>query len=171
MIQTKRLLIRPAQARDAVPLFEVYGDAQTMRYWDTLPDTEIEQTERRILGMMRQDRPSYFVLEHEDCAIGAAGIHSGDELGFILHRSHWRTGLMHECLGALIPWCFKTLALPQITADTDPRNVASIALLTSLGFSETGRALRTIQVGEEWCDSVYFSLPRPALQRGDYVAG
>ena len=106
MIETKRLLIRPAQAHDTSPMFEVYGDPETMRYWDTLPDAEREQTERRIIGMMQQKRPSYFIIEHNARAIGAAGIHSGDEIGFILHRAYWRTGIMRECLGALIPWCF-----------------------------------------------------------------
>ncbi len=144
-------------------MFEVYGDRQTMRYWDTLPDTELDQTERRIFGMMQQKRPSYFIIEHKARAIGSAGIHAGDEIGFILHRAYWRQGLMRETLTDLIPWCSDALALPQITADTDPRNEASIALLTSLGFVETGRAERTILVGEEWCDSVFFCLSREAL--------
>ena len=34
------------------------------------------------------------------------------------------------------------------------------ALLARLGFRETGRAERTFQLGEEWCDSLYLSLRR-----------
>jgi RimJ/RimL family protein N-acetyltransferase len=42
----------------------------------------------------------------------------------------------------------------------DPRNAASIALLTRLGFRETGRAERTLLWRDEWCDSTYFALSR-----------
>ncbi|MEM7471125.1 MAG: GNAT family N-acetyltransferase [Pseudomonadota bacterium] len=171
MITTERLLIRPAQDRDAADLFEVYGDAKTMRYWDTLPDAQLAQTEQRVRSFMQAEHPGYFVITLEGRAIGTAGIHSNDEIGFILNRAHWRKGLMRECLQALIPWCFETLNLPQITADTDPRNTASITLLKTLGFEETGRASRTLKVGDTWCDSVYFRIARSSLQRGDYVAG
>jgi hypothetical protein len=34
--------------------------------------------------------------------------------------------------------------------------------LAKLGFVETHRAPRTWLVGEEWCDSVYLALQRPA---------
>jgi ribosomal protein S18 acetylase RimI-like enzyme len=52
-------------------------------------------------------------------------------------------------------------AMDAITADVDPRNVASLRLLARLGFEETGRAARTCQVGDEWQDSVYLALRRP----------
>lgn len=161
MLKTKRLVLRPARASDAAPLFEVYGDPETMRYWDTLADDDISQTEHRVRGFMMMEHPTYLVIEYDGRAVGTAGIHSGDELGFILHRSFWRSGLMREALKALIPWTFKALNLDQITADADPRNAASIGLLNSLGFIETGHAVNTIEVGDTWCDSLYFRLPRP----------
>jgi RimJ/RimL family protein N-acetyltransferase len=59
--------------------------------------------------------------------------------------------------------------LEVITADTDPRNVASLAFWAGLGFEVTGREERTLQVGPygvedaeggEWVDSVYLALRR-----------
>ncbi|MFO1088248.1 MAG: GNAT family protein [Hyphomicrobiales bacterium] len=35
-----------------------------------------------------------------------------------------------------------------------PRNTASLRVLAKAGFVETGRAARTIKIGDEWCDSV-----------------
>ncbi len=52
-------------------------------------------------------------------------------------------------------------AVPALLAEADPRNVSSIKLLVSLGFAETHRAEKTMQWGEEWCDSIYFRLPAP----------
>lgn len=49
---------------------------------------------------------------------------------------------------------------PSITADTDPRNAASIGLLHSLGFVENGYAKNTVQLGDECCDSQYWKLER-----------
>ena len=47
---------------------------------------------------------------------------------------------------------------PTIEADVDPRNVASLRLLTGLGFEEISRASRTGNIGGAWCDSVYLRL-------------
>jgi RimJ/RimL family protein N-acetyltransferase len=74
----------------------------------------------------------------------------------------------HEALTALIPILFDRNAIDAITADVDPRNLASLRLLTSLGFEETDRAARTIRVGDDWQDSVYLALQRPAPRRDGF---
>ncbi len=163
MLETNRLVIRPARLRDAKALFDVYGDAETMRYWSSLPDQTLAETKARVDSM--RHATSYFVFELEDRAIGAGGVHQDNEIGYILNRTHWGKGLMREALVALIPWLFDQLALAEITADVDPNNAASIRLLTSLGFVETGRKADTIKIGDTWFDSVYF-----ALSRRDFVA-
>jgi len=38
-------------------------------------------------------------------------------------------------------------------------------LLTRLGFRITGYARDTFKIGDEWSDSIYFALPRPAKTR------
>ena len=45
-------------------------------------------------------------------------------------------------------------------AAVDPRNHRCLALLTQLGFKETGRAERTFCIGGEWSDSVYLVLEK-----------
>jgi len=52
---------------------------------------------------------------------------------------------------------------PSITADTDPRNTASIGLLRKAGFVESGYLKRSMQIGGEdgkWVDSLYLRLDR-----------
>lgn len=52
---------------------------------------------------------------------------------------------------------------PSITADTDPRNSASINLLKKAGFVESGYLERSMQIGGEggeWVDSLYLKLER-----------
>ena len=101
---------------------------------------------------------SYLVIERDGRAIGCCGVHERDEIGFILHPGHWRQGVMREALGAYIPFAFEVLGHPRLTAETDPRNTGSIALLTGMGFEETHRETRTIFIYDEWCDSVFFAL-------------
>jgi RimJ/RimL family protein N-acetyltransferase len=52
----------------------------------------------------------------------------------------------------------RSRGLTRIAADVDPRNAASIGLLTRLGFVRKGEAKATVKVGDEWMDSLYFEL-------------
>lgn len=157
-LDTARLLLRPVRESDAVDLHTVYGNSDVMRYWSSLPDPDLDTTLIRTREMAAVTSPTYLVIERDGAAIGAAGVHTACELGFILGKDHWRQGYMTEALNALIPWLFETCEFPCLTADVDPRNTASIATLKAVGFVETGRAARTFCVDGEWSDSIYFEL-------------
>jgi len=60
------------------------------------------------------------------------------ELGYVLGRAQWGTGLMHEALAALIDAAFGAMALRRLEAEVDPRNAASGRLLRRLGFRREG---------------------------------
>ena len=164
MITTERLVLRRARMDDLEDLHRVFSHPVAMRYWDSLPYEEIGQTARLLKAMVAAppSESDDFVVEHEGRAIGKAGCWRLREIGFILHPDHWGKGLAYEALSAAIPHNFETLPIDRLEADVDPRNSASLGLLSRLGFREVGRATRTILVGEEWCDSVYLELPRPA---------
>ncbi|KAK4620624.1 hypothetical protein CLAFUW4_11560 [Fulvia fulva] len=111
------------------------------------------------------------------------------EIGFVLDRSYWGKDLATEALTTLLAYLFSlkkgyvvdtalnTTGLdphvnlsdeelrspwmyPAITADTEPRNAASIGLLKKLGFVETGRVERSFRLGDEWQDTLYLRLTR-----------
>lgn len=164
MIQTERLLLRRAQMSDVGDLHRVFSDARAMRYWDSLPYSQVAQTEAFVRAMVdaSPETSDEFVIELEGRVIGKAGAWRMEEVGFIFHPDHWGRGIAFEALSALIPHAFAALPIDRLVADVDPRNAASLGVLSKLGFAETGRAERTMQVGDEWCDSVYLELPRPA---------
>jgi ribosomal-protein-alanine N-acetyltransferase len=64
---------------------------------------------------------------------------------------------------AVIPHVFATSDVPELRADVDPRNAASLRLPGKFGFHECGRAERTFFLYGEWADSVYLALPRPPI--------
>ncbi|MCK0150972.1 GNAT family N-acetyltransferase [Marivita sp. S6314] len=148
---------------DVDDLFAVYGDPEVMRHWSTPPHADRRETEAMVKRHISASQSvlTYFVLERDGHAIGCGGVHEGDEIGFILGAAHWRQGIMTEALGAMIPYFFDDLHYPQLTADADPRNAASVATLRKAGFVQTGEAKNTYFVNGEWSDSVYFKLTAP----------
>lgn len=162
-IVTERLILRRAREDDLEAMHAVLSHPAGMRYWSTPPHTDIEQT-REWLGNMLATRPPEgedFVVEHRGRVIGKAGCYRLPEIGYILHPDAWGQGFATEALTAVIAHVFATHPVEALRADVDPRNPASIRLLERLGFVPDGSAKRTWLVGEEWCDSVYFRLPRP----------
>ena len=160
-LTTARLTLDPIVATDAPGLPPIFADPEVMRYFDN-PHTSLAETERwvRRSAEAPPETTREFTIRRGGQIIGKAGIWNAPEIGFLLHRDHWRQGLMAEALGTLIPYLFAVMDLPAITADVDPRNTPSLAWLNKLGFVETGRAERTIKIGGEWCDSVYLRLRR-----------
>ncbi len=160
ILKTKRLVLRPFRLEDAPELFEVFGNKEAMKYWSTLPHASLAETEELVRRTMQADpaRHAEFVVEFEGRVIGKAGIWEMPEVGYILHPAYWRRGFGQEVLEALIRFGFEERGLTRITADVDPDNAASIAMLTKLGFHETERKARTIEIGGVWYDSVYFAL-------------
>lgn len=163
VLQTRRLVLRPATPDDLEPLHAILSDADAMAFWSTEPHSRLDQT-RRWLDAMIAIPPGEgedFVVVHDDQVIGKAGLYRFPEIGFIFHPRCWGQGFAREALEAVIVRAFAVHALPFVHADVDPRNSASLGLLDKLGFRETGRAANTYRVGGRWCDSIYLRLDRP----------
>ncbi|MDF1727282.1 MAG: GNAT family N-acetyltransferase [Sulfitobacter sp.] len=163
-IGTERLLLRPPRLADEADLFAVFSDPRAMRYWSKPPFTDPGQVRSYIETVLRADpaQTAEFVVEHEGRVIGKAGFWRLPEVGFILHPDCWGRGLATEALRALIAHGFGARGLERIVADVDPGNGASLAVLTKLGFVETGREKATLEIAGVWYDSVYLALMRAA---------
>ena len=164
MLRTARLLLRPPRPDDLDALWRIMSDAEAMRYWDTRPHSDRDQTRAFLDRMLAlpPDAGAELMIERDGLPIGRVALWRIAELGYILDPAQWRQGLMREALDAALPWFFDRFPQArEILAEVDPRNTASLRLLASVGFVETGRAERTVCVAGTWCDSVYLALPRP----------
>jgi ribosomal-protein-alanine N-acetyltransferase len=161
-MSTPRLLLRSAMWSDVPDLHECFTDPELMRFWSSAPHTSLEETEKWVQGMILSKHNGYsdFIIVDvaADVAIGKIGIWSGNEIGFMIASAYWRKGLISEALGAVLPYYFEELGLERITADVDPRNEASLAILRKFGFAETGRREKTFEIGGVWVDSVDLAL-------------
>ena len=162
-LKTARLLMRRAAMADLDAIHDIMSDEETMRYWSTLPHKSREQTSAWLQSMVRsgQGGSDEFVLEHDGRVIGKLGAWRLPEIGFFLRRELWGRGLISEALDRFVRYA-TAKGVPCLTADVDPLNTASLAVLNRAGFIETGRASATFTVGGRVCDSVYLRLDLPA---------
>jgi RimJ/RimL family protein N-acetyltransferase len=132
---------------------------KAMRFWSTPPHTSLHQTEEFVGKMIQcfEEGNEEFIIEAGDHVIGKLGAWRLPEIGFLVAPEHWGKGYASEALSTFIEHR-RAKGSVELTADTDPRNEASIRLLEKHGFHEVGRAERTWRVGDEWVDSVYFRL-------------
>jgi RimJ/RimL family protein N-acetyltransferase len=161
IIETPRLILRRLANYDAPVMHEMLSDAETMRYWSTVPHTEVTETqswvEESVAATSRGDAHDFAVL-HDGRLIGRVAFWMGNEIGFLFHRDVWGRGMAREAADALLRYGFETLKFTSVRADVDPQNLRSLTLLERLGFKRTGYAERTFRIGENWVDSVYLEL-------------
>lgn len=99
-------------------------------------------------------------LKPNEVPIGKIGVWQGDEIGFVLGRSEWHKGLAKEALNVILPYLFDARGFASISADTEPRNKASIGLLKRFGFEEERYEENTFRIGDEWVHSLYLRLTK-----------
>lgn len=80
-------------------------------------------------------------IKHRGRVIGKAGAWCLPAVGFLLHPDHGGKGLAQQAMAAVSAHLSAAHAVPDLTAETDPRNAASLGLL---GFVETGPGARVM---------------------------
>ena len=182
--------MRPLEIDDTPDLFVILSDEESVRYWshEAVKDhdevrkiltTDIEsdaqgnsicwaatlkdKPEKDKPGKDRpgKDRPGLigkFILFQFDQPNHRA------EIGFILNRDYWRSGLSFQALQAIINFAFDELDLHRIEADVDPANPGSLAILDKLGFKREGLFRDRWKVNKQWVDSVMLGLLRDEWQ-------
>nr|WP_281501918.1 GNAT family N-acetyltransferase [Aliiroseovarius sp. F20344] len=156
--------MRPPVEDDLEALHHIFSQEAAMAYWSHPAHTSLSRTQETLDGMIASHAETglEFVIEHSGQLIGKAGLWRLAEIGYIIHPDFWRRGFAWEALNAIIQVTWKKHpALPEITAEIDPRNDASKHLLARLGFRLTHSERATIKINGEWCDSDYFALARP----------
>jgi RimJ/RimL family protein N-acetyltransferase len=158
-LRTERLVLRRARLYDVPAMHAIMSDALAMRYWSSLPHATIADTEHWMQSMVGLDEGvgDDFIVTLDGTLIGKLGAFQLPEIGFLLDKAHWGKGYASEALGAFITRR-RALGSAELTADVDPRNLSSLALLRRNCFVETGRATGTWQIGDELCDSIYLRL-------------
>ena len=158
-VHTERLVLRRARFDDVPAMHAIMSDARAMQYWSSLPHATLAETERWVESMVMIDpaKGDDFIITLDGALIGKLGAWQLPEVGFLIAPAQWGKGYANEAFAAFIARR-RSLGSGELTADVDPRNLASLKLLGRHGFVETGRAAGTWQIGDELCDSIYLRL-------------
>jgi RimJ/RimL family protein N-acetyltransferase len=175
-IVTPRLTLRWISNDDVDALFEVFSNAEVMRYWSTPPladrDAAVALVNEIHDSFERQVMLKWGVARLADnVLIGTTTLYNLDfnnrraELGYALGRDYWGQGYMQEALQALLGYAFETLDLRRLEADVDPRNKASIQTLERLGFQKEGFLRERWEVAGEIQNALFYGLLRAGWKR------
>lgn len=139
-IETNRMHIRDFTQDDAGDLFEILGDAETMRF------CEQAYTRKQSERFLRE-----FCIGRKG-AVAAAEKQSGKVIGYILfktlsenvyemgwffNRAYWRRGYAYEACSKVIEYAFCVLGAHKINAETIDA-VKSAGLMKKLGMVREG---------------------------------
>jgi RimJ/RimL family protein N-acetyltransferase len=168
-LRTARLRLRPLNIADSEAYFDIFSDAETLQYWSGEPISERDEAET----LVRQDIE--FSNEGK-CVVWAVALPDSNrligkfilfqfseqnrraEVGYILDRRQWGQGYMSEAMACVLDYAFNELNLHRLEADTDPENVASLALLEKFGFKREGLFRHRWYVYGKWLDSIMLGL-------------
>ncbi|SDU98413.1 GNAT family N-acetyltransferase [Pseudomonas mucidolens] len=168
ILHTERLHLRELVADDAPVLFEIYRNAEAMRWFGIDPMTELAQAHALIATFSHwrtQPNPgTRWGLEHDGRLLGSCGLFKWNRswnscsLACELAPSAWGNGLMSEALHAMLEWGFAQMQLHRVEALVHPRNSACQALLGRLGFTQEGMLREAGFWGGRYQDLQIFSL-------------
>lgn len=144
-LTTARLVLRQLRDDDAAALFPVLSDPEVMTWWSSGPHISPAETEAYVKGNAAEGQGylCWAITAGDDAALGWVILIDGKpdvkEIGYILRRDRWGSGIAREAVTRVIDHGFGEMGLRRIFADTDPENPGSIGLLERLGFQREGR--------------------------------
>jgi [ribosomal protein S5]-alanine N-acetyltransferase len=119
-----------------------------------------------FIGLLLRRRADDALLGAVELSQIARGAFQSAYLGYHIGAPFARQGYMREGLGLVLDYAFRQLRLHRLEANIQPENVASIALVQTLGFQREGYSPRYLKLGGRWRDH-----QRWALLAEDWVRG
>lgn len=170
VIEAERIRLRQLEESDTDSLFEIFSDAEALRFWSFQPYKERAEAEKLLAEIHEYFRQKTLfqwgiaLKCEEDKIIGTTTLFRLDEqsrraeIGYILNRAFWGNGFAGEALTALLNFAFEKMNLHRIEADIEPRNTASVKTVERLGFQREGLLRERWVVGGEIQDTAFYGL-------------
>lgn len=142
ILRTERLLLEPYVPADEDDFVGMFQDERVSRWMGDGPQTEAADRSlfaRIFTHVYANDRFDVWAVRRDGKLVGHAEIKptevvNGYEIVYALAPDVWRSGLGTELAEALVRYGFDTLELTEISATVDAANVASLVLLSRIGF-------------------------------------
>lgn len=163
---SKRVMIRPPRASDQIEFLAAVAASQRLhRSWVTPPQTAAS-FRAQLLRLAQPQNHGFVVVRRDTGAlVGVINLTNvilgplrSGFVGFYAFAGNEKQGLMREGLSLVVRHAFRKLKLHRIEANIQPRNVASIALVKSCGFTKEGFSPRYLKIAGRWRDHERWAL-------------
>lgn len=163
-----KVRLREFALTDIDAALQVVGDPRVTD-WLSFDVRSADQTRSMIQGIVNRardnDRTEYYLamtrLDSTNligfARLGLSGVKAA-KLGFAIAADQWGHGYATDAARTLIAFGFAELGLHRITAAIGPENMASIALVTRLGFQPEGRLRDHVFTSGSWRDSILYAI-------------
>ncbi len=146
-LNTKRLLLRLNNLKDAKDIFEIYGNKTVCDCSDLNIQTSINDAKRYVNNNLKNyhlNKCYTFVVElkAENKVIGTVSIiettynYKIISIGYSFNPNYHNKGYATEALEVFLDFCFNTLKTERVEAKVLLNNEPSIKLLKKLGFNK-----------------------------------
>ncbi|MBD5453452.1 MAG: GNAT family N-acetyltransferase [Lachnospiraceae bacterium] len=161
-IKTERLLIRKVVANDWESIKRIWDDFRVSEYakYDVPHKSDADEIKLQVNkweNTNQGDQHLFFAVCFENEVIGYIDFHdtgNGYESGYCFHSNYHGKGYAKESYQALIN-LFSARGIKRLTAGTALKNIPSVRLLNSLGFTQIGTEKVSFYQDEEGND-IYF---------------
>jgi RimJ/RimL family protein N-acetyltransferase len=144
VLTTERLVLRPVTADDHAALLAHWTMPDVRRFlFDgaALSSAEVTETIKESIGDFAAGGFGIWLIEEagRPGLVGSAGLRPLEELGleifYSLAPDSWGRGYATEAARAVLAHALGTLGLPQVLAEVDEGNAASVAVVKRLGMT------------------------------------
>ncbi len=169
ILTTECLNLREIKQGDALDIFQFRSNKEAMQYIGkplAKGVAEVEELIKRIEeGVESNTAIAWGIsLKNSDSIIGTIGFHKIEfenyraEIGYMLHPSYWRQGLMNEAIHVILNFGFLNLNFNSIQAIIEPNNIASSAILTKHKFVKEAYFRENYYFNGHFQDSEIYSI-------------
>ena len=144
VIETENLLLREFTHEDFPALFEIFSDPETMRHY---PKSFDENRTKDWIEWNLQNYKVYgfglwaVVLKETVEFIGDCGLTIQDidgeslpEIGYHIHKNHWRKGFGSEAVSAVRDWAFMNTEYDCLYSYMKYTNIGSYSTAVAIGM-------------------------------------
>ena len=172
ILTTERLILRRITNDDAPQLFELRSNKETMKYVRRPLAVTIDDAIALIKIMDdlidKNDGINWAItLKDNSALIGNIGYyrtqheHYRSEIGYMLHHSFEKKGIIHEAMKAAIDYGFNTMKLHSIEGVITPENTASAKVLERCNFIREAFYKENFFFNGEFINTAVYSLLTP----------
>ncbi|MEN7547093.1 GNAT family N-acetyltransferase [Rapidithrix thailandica] len=143
IIETLRTYLRPLSSEDVSGLYEIYSDAEAMKFRANPPlkskEEALEMVEKAKRNFQENHSLRWGVVEKNSDKLLGTFVWTKEKtktglVGYSLGKSCWGKGFMSEVMERMVDYLLNEEGLNTLAAWVHPSNVASVRLLKKYDF-------------------------------------